>query len=84
MGFFTKQISNSTFVFDTNTGLDIISIILISGVGSITGTEKANSEISSPINMIIGVPITLSRTQPFPNGSLTIDFSAGTVIILGM
>jgi hypothetical protein len=83
-GFFTKQISNDIFIFDKNTGVNYISIILVSGTGTIKGTEKANGLDSDPIPMIVGVPINLSRTQPFPNGSLTIDFTAGTVLMMGM
>jgi hypothetical protein len=83
MAYFTKQISNDTFLFDRNTGVNNICVILISGTGSISGTEKANNLNSSPIQMTLGTPISLTKTQPFPNGSLTFDFSSGTVMILG-
>lgn len=79
----TKQITNETIVIDESYGLSAISIVLNSGTGTIVGgATLMNAVNSSPIDLVIGQPITI------PSSSYTLDnltiTTTGVVAIMGL
>lgn len=79
----TRQISNTTLLIDENYGLTAVSIILNSGTGTIVGgTVLSNGVASTPINLIIGQPITLLSDSNNPLAGITIT-TTGVVAIIG-
>jgi hypothetical protein len=79
----TKQITNSTLVIDENYGLSAVSIVLNSGTGTFLGGGSLNNAVvSSPIDLVIGQPITLGGNSGVPLDNLTIT-TTGVVAIIG-
>jgi hypothetical protein len=79
----TRQISNTTLLIDENYGLTAVSIILNSGTGTIVGGAiLSNGVTSTPINLVIGQPITLLSDSNNPLAGITIT-TTGVVAIIG-
>ena len=79
----TKQITNSTLVIDENYGLSAVSIVLNSGTGTFLGGGNLNNAVtSSPIDLVVGQPITLGGNSGVPLDNLTIT-TTGVVAIIG-
>lgn len=79
----TKQITNETLVIDEAYGLSAISIVLNSGTGTILGGGVLNNAVaSSPIDLVIGQPITIP-TSSYTLDNLTIT-TTGVVAIMGL
>jgi hypothetical protein len=51
----TQTLTASTITIDQTYGLTEVSLLLISGTGSVTGTGFAGSISSSPISLPVGV-----------------------------
>ncbi len=74
----TKILTNESLVVDDSLGLSQISIILISGAGTFTGTLKAGTFNSESLPLIVQNPVTS------PIAPMVIDCSGGGVIhVLG-
>jgi hypothetical protein len=57
----TNELTNSTLVITEDFGLKSISILLKSGTGSVEGgLILENGVTSTPINLVVGTPLTLS------------------------
>lgn len=79
---FTKTITNTTFEVVGTNGFNAISFVLVSGTGSFTGTLNVGTP-STPINLVVGTPVTITANGQYPLDELTIDASAGVVNFLG-
>lgn len=75
---------NDTLVIDHSFGLTRLSILLISGTGSYTGSLQVKNLPSQPIPLQVGTPVNLSAepSAPIALGELTLT-TTGTILIIG-
>jgi hypothetical protein len=81
--FWTYTLTNSTITINTSFNLTQISFELVSGAATFTGTAQAGLTGSAAIALIEGNPVTLSSSSPNLITGITIDATAGTVVIIG-
>ena len=79
---FTKTITNTTFEVIASMGFNAISLVLVSGTGSFTGTLNVGTP-STAIDLVVGTPVTISANGQYPLDELTITASSGVVNFLG-
>jgi hypothetical protein len=80
----TKSITNSTLTIDGNYGLTVLSIVLQSGSGTVSGNLMTiNGVNSTPLNLTVGQAITINTgTSSSLLTGITIT-TTGTVAIIG-
>ena len=78
----TYKLTAGTFNIDPNFGLLVVSVILASGTGTVTGTDLLNGVASTPIDLAVGVPLTISTDGNTILGNITIT-TTGVVSIVG-
>lgn len=78
----TYKLSAGTLNIDSNYGLLVISVILESGTGTVTGTALLNGVASTPIDLAVGVPLTISTDGNTILGDVSIT-TTGVVSIVG-
>lgn len=81
--FWTYDLTNSVLVIDSSFALTSISLILITGTGTLVGTVNSGGLASTPVNLIIGMPVTVYSDSNNVISGLTIDASLGQVSIIG-
>lgn len=67
---------------DSSYGLTLISLVLQAGAATVTGNLSVNGVASTPINLVVGQPLTIAVDSPDIIDALTINAAAGTVAIL--
>jgi hypothetical protein len=77
---YTQVLSTNVFVFTQDMGILGISVNLVSGIGTISGTLSIGLNTSVPIDLIIGQPITITSDSGNPLQDITIDCTGGGVI----
>ena len=85
MGFRNQQIyttvlTNASFTFTADMGIQTISMNLASGVGQFSGSLSIGVLNSSPILLTVNQPVTISSDTGYPLDGITIDCTAGGVI----
>ena len=80
----TKSITNSTLTIDGNYGLTVLSIVLQSGSGTVSGNLMTINVVNStPLNLTVGQAITINTgTSSSLLTGITIT-TTGTVAIIG-
>jgi hypothetical protein len=80
--FWTYKLVNDSLVVTTDYGLTALSLILVSGSGSVQGSLICNGIESTSIDLEIGVPILISTESLSLIDEWTITTS-GTINIIG-
>jgi len=80
----TKSITGGTLTIDGNYGLSVLSIVLQSGTGTVSGNLMTiNGVNSTPLNLTVGQAITINTgTSSSLLTGITIT-TTGTVAIIG-
>lgn len=80
----TYNLINGSLTIDPSFGLTRLSILLISGTGSYTGSLQVKNLPSQPIPLQVGTPVNLSAepSAPIALGELTLT-TTGTILIIG-
>ena len=78
----TYKLDNETLNIDADFGLSSISVVLISGTGTITGTSYLNGVASTPIDLAIGFPVNISTDGNTILGDVSIA-TTGVISIIG-
>jgi hypothetical protein len=79
----TFQLSNATIVIDDSYGLTAISLVLLSGTGSLLGGASLNNgAVSTQIDLVVGQPLTIPSQSGANLNNLTIT-TTGIVNIIG-
>lgn len=78
----TYKLSAGTLNIDADYGLLVVSILLESGTGTVTGTALLNGVASVPIDLTVGVPIAISTDGNTILGDVSIT-TTGVVSIIG-
>lgn len=76
----TKNLSGGTLSFTAESGVRIVSMILVSGTVTFTGSLPVGGADSDAITLVSGVAVTIGGDEPL-NG-LTIDATAGVVTVI--
>lgn len=77
---YTQVLSTDVFVFTQDMGILGISVNLVSGIGTISGTLSIGLNTSVPIDLIVGQAITITSDSGNPLQDITIDCTGGGVI----
>lgn len=77
---YTNVLSTDVFVFTKDMGILGISVCLVSGVGTISGTLSIGLNTSTPIDLIVGQAITITSDSGNPLEEITVDCTGGGVI----
>lgn len=80
--FWTQNVTDS-ISFDGTEGITILSVLLISGTGTLTGSDTVGGSASQALALQTGIAITLTGTGNFPISGITITASGGTVQLIG-
>lgn len=80
--FWTYQLNNSVLIIDSSFSLTSISLILVTGTGTLQGTVNAGGIASDPVNLIKGMPVMVYADSNNVISGLTIDASLGQVSII--
>jgi len=78
----TYKLNGGNLNIDSNYGLLVVSILLESGTGTVSGTDLLNGIPSTPIDLTIGVPLTISTDGNTVLGNLNIT-TTGVISIVG-
>ena len=78
--FFSSTLTNDTLVITGSTSVNIVSMVLISGVGSYLLEGTLGSLNSTAVDLIVGAPVNIVADPGYSIRKLTIDCSAGGVI----
>ena len=78
----TFTLSNQTVTIIREFSVSNISMLLVSGIVTVTGIMNLGAIASSPITLEAGTPLNLGSISNFPIDGLTIDASGGTVTII--
>ncbi len=79
---FTTTLSNSTLNLDSY-NLTMVSIVLLSGTGTFKGNLKIGPSDSTPIDLIIGLPITITSKPNETIGGIITSADNSIIAILG-
>ncbi len=77
----TKNLTSGTLTILESFGLSIISIVLISGTGSIKGSLSVAGQDSDVVALTVGVPITISAPGNYLLDGIDITASGAVQII---
>ncbi len=78
----TYELNNSSLTIDETFGLSSVSIMLISGAGTLQCSGSAGVLASLPINLAVGVGVNISADSPALLTGISIA-TTGVVIIMG-
>jgi len=79
----TYEINNSSLLIDQSFSLTKLSIVLMSGTGTITGTEICGGIPSSTINLVAGMPVLVTGDGSTPIADYLIA-TTGVVALIGV
>lgn len=79
----TYELNNSSILIDPNFSLTKLSIVLMSGTGTITGSEISNGIASSTINLVIGMPVLVTGDGSTPISDYLIA-TTGVIALIGV
>ncbi len=80
--FWTYKLINNTLIVNTDFGLTTLSLVLVSGTGSVQGTLVCNGIASSSIELEVGIPILIATGSLSLIDDWTI-ITTGTINIIG-
>jgi hypothetical protein len=78
----TKEINNDSIVIDSSFNLTILSVIQISGTGSMTGALNSSGLPSTPITLPLGTTVTVTGDNGLILDGITIA-TTGVISIVG-
>lgn len=79
----TYELNSSTILIDSNYGLTALSLVLVSGTGTILGgASLINGVGSSQINLVVGQALTIPSQSGANLNNLTIS-TTGVINIIG-
>lgn len=78
--FWTYKLSNDTLVITNDFGLTTLSLVLLSGTGTIQGNLVANGISSEPLDLVIGQPVLI----PTDNLSLINNWTISTTGVINL
>lgn len=78
----TQTLTASTLIIDETYGLTTVSLILISGTGSVTGSGFAGSISSTPISLSVGVGFNVGSGSNALLDGVTIT-TTGVIALVG-
>jgi hypothetical protein len=78
--FFSTTITNDTLVITGDMSVNIVSMVLISGVGTYLLEGKLGTLDSTAVDLVVGAPVNVVADPGYSIRQLTIDCSAGGVI----
>ena len=78
----TKVLSSDVITLTAEMGITSVSIVLISGAGSFSGSLDVGYLTSSAVPLVINASVTISSDSGLPLDGVTIDCSGGGVINL--
>jgi hypothetical protein len=77
----TYELNNSTLAIDETFGLTALSIVLVSGTGTLLGNGGLNNGlVSTPIILAVGQPITIAS----PSGAVFQQLSIATTGVMNI
>jgi hypothetical protein len=76
----TRVLTNEAITFVAEMGITSVSVVLISGSGSFTGSLFVTPYTSSAIPLVVSSPVTISSDSGLPLDGVTISCAAGGVI----
>ena len=79
----TYELNNNSLLIDPSFSLTKLSIVLMSGFGTITGSEICNGIASSTINLVVGMPILVSGDGTTPLSDYLIS-TTGVIALIGV
>jgi len=79
---FTKVLNSEVLTFTAEMGITSVSVVLIAGAGSFTGSLNVGYLESEPIPLVVNSPIGLSSDSGLPLEDVVIDCSGGGTIYL--
>lgn len=77
---FTKVLTTDVITFTAEMGITAISIVLISGAGSFSGSLSVGYLASDPINLIVNQSVDISSDSGLPLEGVIVDCSGGGII----
>lgn len=78
----TYELNTGSLLIDQSFSLSKLSILLVSGNGTITGTEISGGIASIPINLVIGIPVLVTGDGSTPISDYLIS-TTGIVALIG-
>jgi hypothetical protein len=82
--FWTYQVTNSTLTIDESMGIGMVSVMLTSGSGTVSGSTQAGIYPSQSLQLTAGMPLTFGGNSTRVITGLTIDASpTGNIYVIG-
>ena len=78
----TYQLNGGSLTIDESFGLIKLSIVLVSGTGTVIGSESKGGYASIPIDLVVGIPVNVCSDNINPLDDYTIT-TTGVVAIIG-
>jgi hypothetical protein len=79
---FTATFTNTTFAIDASMGLSIVSINLLSGSGTITGSTTIPGLTTSSAALAVGLPVLLRADAGYTLDGIIIDGTTGSFEVI--
>lgn len=80
----TKNLTSGQLVIDASYGFTVLSILALSGAtGTIQGSLTRAGSASDALALQEGIPLTITSAGNYPLDEITINWSAGTIQIIG-
>ena len=79
---FTKVLSGTSLLITSDFGLRSVSVVLVSGTGSVTGNLRVDGLTNDPIPLVVGQSVTFGVEGNQILDGLTIDARDGEINII--
>jgi hypothetical protein len=79
---FTKVLSGTSLLVESNYGLRSVSVVLVSGTGSVTGDLLVDGLTNDPIPLVVGQSVTVSVEGSQILDGLTVNATSGVINII--
>jgi hypothetical protein len=79
---FTKVLSGTSLLIDGNYGLRSVSVVLVSGTGSVTGDLLVDGLTNDPIPLVVGQSVTFSVEGSQILDGLTVNATGGVINVI--
>jgi hypothetical protein len=79
---FTKVLSGTSLLIISNYGLRSVSVVLVSGTGSVTGDLLVDGLTNDPIPLVVGQSVTVSVEGSQILDGLTVNATSGVINII--
>jgi len=80
--FWTYKLSNDTLLVDTSFGLTTLSLVLLSGAGTVQGNLICNGIPSEALDLVVGMPVLINTDSLSLIDNWTIA-TTGVINIIG-